>query len=269
MAPRNLSRQGYSLALVVVIVAVVVALAVWFWPRGDDRSRAEGTGTSSNPAPASSDSAPTSKASDGDPAAAEFPYQPLWPFADAAAVNSWEVAHSEGGLQPWHLDAGVTAQYFARYYLGYESIDKVVSSSVQAREAWIGVGFDHPGGTTTAAVVHLARFGPEVDSPWEVVGTQDTTLSVTTPAYGAAVNSSLTVGGRVTGVDENLRVQVRALDRPQQPVAEAPAIPAGGTDTPWTTTVELGACSGTLTVAVATGGHVGAVERFAVTGVHC
>ncbi|MFC7110314.1 hypothetical protein ACFQQB_63945 [Nonomuraea rubra] len=60
-----------------------------------------------------------------------------------------------------------------------------------------------------AAVVHLMRYGQGDDAPWEVVGTDDTTLSLTRPAYGASAGSPLTVGGRVTGVDESIRIQVR------------------------------------------------------------
>ncbi|MFI5775557.1 hypothetical protein [Nocardia sp. NPDC051570] len=262
MAPNNASRQRYSL-IVAAVVVIAVVVAVWLWVRAD-RPRAGSATTPSNPAPASSDSPPTTTTPPG------FAYQPLWPFADTKAASAWEVAYGEGGLQPWHLDPGMTAQYFAQHYLGYAGIDKVVSTSVRGDEAWIGVGFGQPGGATvTAAVVHLVRFGPPPDAPWEVVGTQDSTLSVTAPAYGAAASSPLTVGGRVTGVDENLRVQVRSMGRQQQPVGEGPAIAGGGTDAQWSTTVPLGACSGTLTVAVAAGGHIAEVERFAMTGVHC
>ncbi len=100
-----------------------------------------------------------------------------------------------------------------------------------------------------------------------MVGTNDTTLSLLTPAYGTTVRSPVTVGGRITGVDESLRIQVRQIDRstPDGPVA---GIPAGGVDTPWTATVPFTAASGSvLTIAVSTGGHIAAVERFAITGV--
>ncbi|MFX0577785.1 hypothetical protein [Nocardia nepalensis] len=121
----------------------------------------------------------------------------------------------------------------------------------------------------TAAVLHLVRIGTGANKPWEVVGTQNSTLTLTIPGYESLVGSPVTVGGRITGVDESLRVQIRRLDR-ARPVGEVSGIPAGGADTPWTTTVPFAVtCPGTLTVAVATGGHIAEVERFAVTGVRC
>ena len=109
--------------------------------------------------------------------------------------------------------------------------------------------------------------GTGADAPWEVAGTRDTTLTLDTPAYGALADSPLTVGGRITGVDENLRVAVR---RPgsETPLGEACCLPAGGQGTRWTTTVRFTGTTGeAMTVVVSTGGHVAAVERFAVTGV--
>jgi hypothetical protein len=45
-------------------------------------------------------------------------------------------------------------------------------------------------------------------------------------------------------------------------------VPAGGDRTPWSTTVTLDhPRSGIATVAVATGGHLMGVERFAITAV--
>ncbi|MCM6775406.1 hypothetical protein NDR87_15985 [Nocardia sp. CDC159] len=269
MAPKTGSRQAYSLAALAVLLVVVVVV-VWLWVRGDDRTRVNSAVSPPDSAPAAAEPGPLSAAAPAVPPSDTFPYPPLWPFVDEAAASAWEVAYGEGGLQPWHLDPGQTALYFASYYLGYANIDKVVSSSVRGAEAWVGVGFERPGGgLATAAVVHLVRFGPPPDAPWEVVGTQDTTLSVTAPAYGARVTSPLTVGGLVTGVDESLRVQVRAIPAPE-PLGVSEPIPAGGTDSPWSTTVALrDGCVGALTVAVATGGHVAEVERFAVTGVRC
>ncbi|WP_306362785.1 hypothetical protein [Nocardia sp. CC227C] len=70
-------------------------------------------------------------------------------------------------------------------------------------------------------------------------------------------------------MDESLDIRVRQLGR-EQPVGTVGRIPAGGMDMPWSATVPIDAsCPGTLTVAVATGGHGTDVERFAITGVHC
>jgi hypothetical protein len=51
-------------------------------------------------------------------------------------------------------------------------------------------------------------------------------------------------------------------------VGRSAPIPAGGNGTPWSVPVSFTAPAGTvLTISVSTGGHVAAVERFAVTGV--
>ncbi len=197
---------------------------------------------------------------------AAFAHQPLWPFADAAAVGAWQDAYRSGGQQPWHLDAAATALSFTQGYLGFTGIDRVVTPTTSGDDAWVAVGFALPDGRlSTAATVHLARWGTGPDAPWEVAGTRDTTLVLDVPAYGAAARAPLTVGGAVTGVDESLHVRVLS---PGGPVGESCCLPAGGEGSRWTTTVPLtGTARGTMTVVVSTGGHVADVERFAVTGV--
>jgi hypothetical protein len=197
-----------------------------------------------------------------------FRYQSLWPFADIAQANAWQAAYREGGHQPWHLDPAMTAQSFTQGYLGYTELDSVTTQRLSRREAWIGVGYALPNerGPATAAVIHLVRLGDDKDSPWEVVGTDDTMLSLTRPAYGSAITSPVTVGGRISGVDENLRVRI--LELQSEVVGESDPIPAGGMHTPWSAQVAFTAPQGkVLTIAVSTGGHVKAVERFAITGV--
>jgi hypothetical protein len=205
---------------------------------------------------------------DGDAGAgAEFRYPPLWPFRSQAEVDAWRQQHAADGTQPWHLDADATALAFTTGYLGFGEIDQVVGRDVRDREAWISVGYDAGAGPSTAAIVHLVRFGPGDDAPWEVVGTRDTDLTLETPSYGSQVSSTVTVGGRITGVDESLRVQVRQASA-EAPIGEACCLPAGGRDTPWQTTVSFsGATDPALTIVVSTGGHVQGVERFAITAV--
>jgi hypothetical protein len=200
-------------------------------------------------------------------AGAEFGYPPLWPFSSQAEVDAWRQQHAASGTQPWHLDAGATALAFTTGYLGFGEVDQVVGSDVRDREAWISVGYDAGSGPSTAAIVHLVRFGPGDDAPWEVVGTRDTDLTLDTPGYGSQVSSTVTVGGRITGVDENLRVQVRQASS-EAAIGEACCLPAGGEDAPWRTTVSFsGATDPALTIVVSTGGHVQGVERFAITAV--
>jgi Immunoglobulin-like domain of bacterial spore germination. len=101
-----------------------------------------------------------------------------------------------------------------------------------------------------------------------VVGTDDTTFTLTTPRYGATVSSPLTVGGRVTGVDESIRVTV--LGRSARPLGEHCCLPAGGERRPWSAKLRFSPPEerdDLLTVVASTGGHVADVERFAITAV--
>ena len=194
-------------------------------------------------------------------------YVPLFPFGTVQDVQSWQESFTSGGSQPWHLDAGQTALAFATW-LGFTEIDTVVSVRTDVAGAHVSVGFRTPEsvtGVSTAAVVHEVRWGTGNEAPWEVVGTDDTTFSLTDPAYGSEVTSTLTVGGLISGVDENITVQVRTGS---STVGTICCLPAGGQDTPWSTAVSFSAPSGSvLTIAAQTGGHVAGVERFTVTGV--
>lgn len=209
----------------------------------------------------------TTEGSDGS-GGYEFRSQPLWPFASQAEADQWLREGFPEGHQPWHSSAEATAQFFTQNHLGFTELDRITSSDVGATEAWIGVGYEsEPGFVSTAAVVHLVRFGPDPEAPWEVVGTRDTDLTLETPDYGSALSSPLTVGGTVTGVDESLQVQVRQMSS-TEPLGASCCLPAGGTDTPWEMTVDVArqATDPAVTVVVFTGGHVQDVERFAITG---
>ena len=195
-------------------------------------------------------------------------YQALWPFADQAAADAWRARHQATGGQPWHLDAAQTALNFSQGYLGYTDITTAFGTRTDTKGTHVTVGFPNPNGQpVNAAVIHLVRFGSAADAPWEVVGTDDTDLSLTTPHYGATVSSPLTVGGRITGVDENIKVEVLQLSSTTA-LGVSAGTPAGGVNSPWSTTVSfLGATERVLTVAASTGGHLARVERFTITGV--
>jgi hypothetical protein len=245
-------------AVVTVIVVVIASVVAGLLLRGDSGS----SGPATSPSPSGQPASP----SEQQPAAG-FRYQPLWPFSGVADATAWQQAYRAGGHQPWHLDARATALSFASGFLGYRGIDRVAGETRSGGEAWVTVGYADPNGATAAAaVVHLARIGTGADAPWEVAGTRDTTLTLTRPGYGTTVVSPVAVGGRITGVDESLRVQVRALGKPL--LGEVSGIPAGGDRSPWSAQVRFTAPAATvLTIAVSTGGHSAEVERFAVTGV--
>ena len=226
------------------------------------------TSTSKPPAPATSTGNPTAPGT-ATPTPVSFPYVPLWPFASVAAAERWQQEAGSGGHQPWHLDADQVALTFTRTYLGFTEIDRVVHRKVGADDAHISVGYATEGGRTgTAAVLHLVRIGSGADQPWEVVGTDDTDFSLTRPRYGSTVSGTVTVGGRISGVDESIRVTAR---QPAGQVGSFCCVPAGGGQEgqAWTARVRLtDPREGPLTFVASTGGHLLDVERFTITGVH-
>jgi hypothetical protein len=197
-------------------------------------------------------------------------YEPLWPFASYAQARQWETVDGPAGHQPWHADPASTALSFVNGYLGFSDIDLVTSTNADGNEAHIGVGYALPNGQKhTAAVLHLVRFSATVgntNAGWEVVGSDDTDFSLEQPAYGSQVSSPMTVGGHITGVDENIVVDVKAASGSVL-VGTPVGVPAGGQNSPWHATVSFHG-SGVLTVIAVTGGHLRQHERFAVQGVH-
>jgi hypothetical protein len=222
--------------------------------------------TSAAPSP----SAPVATATPAPPPTAEnkpFRYQPLWPFTSVAEAAAWQRAYRESGRQPWHLDAEETALSFTTGFLGFTEIDRVVSRTIRGDDAHIGVGYLAEGNSSVAAVIHLAKIGQGPDAPWEVVGTADTLLTIERPRYGAVVSSPVTAAGRITGVDESIRVEVRQPSS-ENPIGTYCCRPGGGQGEPWSAQVSFrGAVDPALTVVASTGGHVQTVERFAITGV--
>jgi hypothetical protein len=229
-------------------------------------SSASHPATSHSPAPAAT-SAPAAAPTPA-PAPAPFGYQPLFPFGSLADAQAWEASYAASGHQPWHLNADQTALAFTQGYLGFSQISKVAAHTVSGADARVTVGLTLPNGQVNhAAIIHLVKFGSGKYAPWEVVGTDDTTLTLDIPAYGSIATSPVRIGGKITGVDENLRAEVHQLGA-SGPVGSYCCQPAGGQATPWSLTVPFHAASGrVITIVVHTGGHAAAVERFAVTGV--
>lgn len=200
-----------------------------------------------------------------------FAFVPLWPFASQSEADRWLAEGAPAGHSPWHADPETTALLFAQNYLGFAEIDRTTAVTEHPAEAWVGVGYALPEGdsTTTAAIIHLSRFGPRPDAPWEVVGTRDDVLTLESPAYGATVGSVIEAGGVISGVDESLHLQVRQSTSPDL-LGDLCCLSAGGESQPWSTqlTMNRPPQPGPLTLVVWTGGHVATVERFAVTGLH-
>jgi hypothetical protein len=231
------------------------------------------TAPSSHPAtaPSSHPATPPSATSATNPPGApafDLGYQPLWPFANYAQARDWELNGLPGGHQPWHNSAPDTALLFTRSVLGFNELNTVTSTHYDSLGAHVGIGYHDPNGVArTAAVLHLVRFGPNTSSPWEVVGSDDTTFSIETPAYGSVVMTPVRVGGHITGVDESIRVTVRQLSS-SAPLGTSCCNAAGGNNQLWSATVSFSrATDPVLTIAASTGGHLQAVERFAIQGV--
>ncbi len=201
------------------------------------------------------------------PAPGDFTYQPLWPFASQGEADRWLRDGAVAGEAPWHADPETTALLFAQDYLGFAEIDRTTTVTEHADEAWVGVGYASPSGESrTAATIHLARFGTAPNAPWEVVGSLDKTLTLSTPPYGSTVGTMIDAGGNITGVDESLHLQVRQSTQ-ENVLGDHCCVPAGGESRPWSATFSTSPPHpGALTLVVWTGGHVAKVEKFAVTG---
>ena len=222
---------------------------------------------SAPPAASPATSAPATAPAPGATTSTPFTYQPLFPFGSLAEVRAWQASYASGGHQPWHLNPGLTALAFTQGYLGFTHIGKAAAVRMNGGDAHVTVGFHRPDGhVSAAAVIHLVKYGSGKNVPWEVVGTDDTTLTLDVPPYGGIATSPVRIGGKITGVDESLRAEVRRLGA-SGPVGSFCCQPAGGQASPWTFSVPFHGTPGqVITIVVHTGGHVAAVERFAVTG---
>lgn len=244
-----------SAVVITLLAAVLTGLAVQYFGGPD-------SGGSAGPLPVPS-TATTATPSET-PTPTPFKYQPLWPFSSVAEATDWQ--RDSSGQQPWHLDADQTALSFTTGFLGFTEINQVISRKIEGDDARISVGYQAEGNPSVAAVIHLVRIGQGDNAPWEVVGTIDDTLTLERPKYGTTATSPLTIGGKITGVDESLRVDVRQPSS-ERPIGTSCCVPAGGEGQPWSATVTFkGATAPALTVVVSTGGHIQDIERFAITG---
>ena len=245
-----------AVAAAAAVVAIVAAVA----PSG---SKSHHVQVGQEPTVSTSPPASTAPATTASPPSPALPsgYLPLYPFSSGEEVARWEI--SDAGP----LDPGQTALGFARY-LGYAGINEILAIRSASDGDHVSIGFTVASAPPhTAAVVHLVRFGQGDRAPWEVVGTDDTTFSLTMPAYGSSLRTPLSIGGTITGVDESITVK---LFRPGSatPVALSCCHAAGGTSSPWSVVISGPLPThGNLIIAASSGGHIAQVERFAVTGV--
>lgn len=266
MAERVGSRGRWAIAVAcLAIIAMAVVTVVVVRDSGDQPGTAPPPSpTVTQPGTAGPKTGPTATT----PAERAFRYPALWPFTSEAEAAAWQQAYRNEGKQPWHLDAGQTAQAFTTGFLRFDELGQVVSTSVHGDEAFVSVGYQaEHNPPSVAAVLHLARMGQGDDAPWEVVGTRDSRLTLTQPRYGAAAVSPLTVGGRITGVDESIRVDVRQASS-ADPLGTVSGVPTGGERHRWSAQVSFrGATDPALVIVASTGGHYQGVEAFAITAI--
>ncbi len=272
--PRRM-RIAVVVAIATVVALVAVLAVVLLRDSGSEPgatppspSTTPSATASTTPTPGTPSSTPTTSPTPT-PTVRAFAYQPLWPFTSSAQAAAWQRSYRSGGHQPWHLDAGQTALSFTTGFLGFTEIDKVIARSIKADDARISVGYkSSEGPASIAAVIHLVRIGQGSDAPWEVVGTADTTLTLERPRYGATASSPITVGGRITGVDESIRIDVRQAGS-DKPLGSSCCVSAGGENQAWSTRVTFRGPkdNGPLTIVASTAGHVRTVERFALTAI--
>lgn len=253
-------------SLIALVALTLVLAACGGGGTTSSTSSASTASASASHGPATSAAQAPSSSNPGSPPQTAFAYVPLWPFASVAEAEQWQRATGAGGHEPWRLDPGAVAVAFARQYLSFTEINRVVGQTVTAGQAHVTVGYTAGGTSGTAAVIHLVRMGSGAGQPWEVVGTDDTpTFTLTQPRYGSTVAGTITVGGHIAGVDESIRVTARALSGV---VGSYCCVPAGAS-APWSVRLQLTRTQPgrPVTIVASTGGHVAAVERFTVTGV--
>lgn len=266
------SGGGSKLPIIIgvgaLVAVVLVALAV-FGLRGSSSDSGDSTTASGgSPSAAAGTSSRTASPSTtvamrGSPR--QFVNVALWPFDSPQAADQW--VQQAGDSDAWRFDAGQTALRFVNEYLGFTEVNQIVGVDERGDHAWVKVGQSVGNSTHTAANIHLQRVGSAVVAPWVVVGTEDDSLTLDSPAYGSTVvGQTISAGGKITGVDECIGVRVLQQGRT---LGEARCVMAGGSSSPWSNPVTIsGVQPVPVTVVASTGGHYARVENFAITGLH-
>lgn len=170
---------------------------------------------------------PVPGASPTAPAAPAFAGPAIWPFRSQAQADAWR---TDPGTKAWAGDPVQTTQRFLADYLRVSGVVASVPRSFAAPPPGrFTVQLDSAEGS--AGRVELAQYGD--GGPWTVVSVGGTDLTVTTPRPDGRVTSPQRVSGRVTGVDESVRVELVTFSGVVVATAYAPA----GSEVPWETTI--------------------------------
>ncbi len=155
-------------------------------------------------------------------------YPAIWPFTTQAQASAWV---EDSGSMPWADNGLEVGRHFVREHLGFTQIT-VTQTCVSCDVLALSVS-----GTSVGELV-LGRVGAGFATGhgtrlFTVTDVRGTDLTITTPKAGASVTSPLGVGGRITGVDENVSLRLLSLAGDQLAAAGAPA----GSAVPWSTTL--------------------------------
>lgn len=158
----------------------------------------------------------------------------LWPFTSAAEAQAWQPT----GPYPWAGDILATAEHFATDYLGITGLRGFQPNAV---DGTVGLQSGQPDRRKISAVKLVHYESADGKRVWTVESVA-TDMSVTSPTAGAAISSPTSVTGRITGVDENVRLRLLTSAGKEIANGGAPAgseVPWQGTltwsDTSWTT----------------------------------
>jgi len=183
-----------------------------------------------------------------------------WPYSSRSEAR----AHI-ASAGPEMTDPRAVALRFVLGFLQRPEVDRV--TGVRSQDAGLGVTVGRrvpeSGRVIDVTTVYLVRVAASDSAPYVVVSATAPYLSITGPAAGAAIRSPLTVSGRITGVDESIRVDVRVLSRPA-PIGSA-RTPGGGDNSPWSAPVSFPATAdrGATVVAWTDSAVDGLVARLA------
>jgi hypothetical protein len=148
--------------------------------------------------------------------------------------------------------------------LGLDGVSVGVSGDVSVKEPCTGcTSFTLQAAGQDVGTVALAHYDVKGARLYTVLSVGGTDLTVTSPAPGQQVSSPLQVSGRVPGVDENVRLTLRAM--PLGTVLADTSSPAGSA-APWRATVTWTGSSGPVGAlsAVTRSARDGSVTRLAV-----
>lgn len=149
----------------------------------------------------------------------------LWPFTSPAQMDAWRTDH---GQRPWADDDVQVAAHFATDLLGVAGLiakDVGVYDAVLRQQRVQQVELRLNG--RLVSTIDLIRL--HVAGPWTVMDARGGDLTITTPQVGATITSPTRVSGRITGVDENVQLQLITATGHLLASSGAPA----GTPMPW------------------------------------